>query len=222
MSDKFQNKYRIASTRLQNWDYGWNGYYFVTTVTQNREYFFGEIENGKMILSHIGVIADILWYEIKNHTQNIKLDEFIVMPNHIHAIIIINNFNGKNDKRIDVNRLIDSGIDNRRDNACVVSTVNDSNDVNDSKYVNGINNDNQKTIGQKRFQNQGKNTLSSIIGSYKSAVSKNAHRLGYNFNWQPRFHDHLIRNENEYFRIKNYIQNNPQNWIDDKFNMNYG
>lgn len=58
--------------------------------------------------------------------------------------------------------------------------------------------DNQKTIGQKRFQNQGGNTISSIIGSYKSAVLKHAHHLGYDFNWQSRFNDHLIRDKNEY------------------------
>ena len=61
-------------------------------------------------------------------------------------------------------------------------------------------------------------SVSRIIGSYKSAVSNHAHRLGYEFEWQPRFYDHIIRNENEYIRISNYIENNPKNWTEDKFN----
>ena len=61
-------------------------------------------------------------------------------------------------------------------------------------------------------------SVSRIIGSYKSAVSKHAHRLGYEFEWQERFYDHIIRNKNDYIRISNYIENNPANWDDDKFN----
>ncbi len=61
-------------------------------------------------------------------------------------------------------------------------------------------------------------SVSRIIGSYKSAVSKHAHRLGYKFEWQERFYDHIIRNKNDYIRISNYIENNPANWGDDKFN----
>ncbi|MFK7797473.1 MAG: transposase, partial [Aureispira sp.] len=79
-----------------------------------------------------------------------------------------------------------------------------------------------KTIGQQRFQNQGKNTVSSIIGSYKSAVTRHVRRLGYEFAWQPRFWDHIIRNENAYHRISQYIINNPQKWEDDKLNGGKG
>ena len=94
MSEKYQNKYRIASARLQHWDYSWNGAYFVTICTKDRKYFFGEIVNGVMDLSKIGVIADILWYEIKNHAGNIELGEYVVMPNHVHGIIILNGNDG--------------------------------------------------------------------------------------------------------------------------------
>ena len=74
-----------------------------------------------------------------------------------------------------------------------------------------------KTIGQQRFQNIGKNTVSSIIGSYKSAVTKHAHRLGHTFAWQTRFYDHIIRDEKSFYHIKNYIKNNPINWHGDEF-----
>ncbi len=58
---KSQSKYRIHSFRLQNWDYSWDGIHFITICTKNSKHYFGEIENGKMQLSNIGFIADILW-----------------------------------------------------------------------------------------------------------------------------------------------------------------
>ena len=180
--EKFKGKYRIPSARLQTWDYGWNSAYFITICTKNRINYFGKVVDGKMQLSHIGIVADILWYEIKNHAHHLELGEFVVMPNHVHGILILNNDCNHHDH------------DHRRDKACLVST-----------------------IGQQRFQNQGKNTISSIIGGYKSAVTKHAHRLGYQFIWQPRFHDHIIRNDTAYNYIVEYIQNNPQNWHQDKF-----
>jgi len=78
----------------------------------------------------------------------------------------------------------------------------------------------EQTIGQQRFQNIGKNSVSSIIGSYKSAVTKHAHRLGFEFAWQTRFHDHIIRDEKSFNTISNYIINNPVNWQEDKFFLN--
>ena len=60
-------------------------------------------------------------------------------------------------------------------------------------------------------------TLGRIIGSYKSAVTRNVHRLGFEFNWQSRFYDHIIRKTEDYRRIKKYIENNPKNWKEDRF-----
>jgi hypothetical protein len=74
-----------------------------------------------------------------------------------------------------------------------------------------------KTIGQMRFRNPGKNTVSSIIGGYKSAVSNQIAKTGIDFGWQSRFHDHIIRDAEEYERIGNYIRNNPAAWKEDKF-----
>ncbi|MBR3798934.1 MAG: hypothetical protein IKK36_08485 [Bacteroidales bacterium] len=193
-NNKYKGIYRSESTRLQKWDYGWNAIYFVTICTQDRNHYFGEIVDGKMNLSPVGVIADILWYELKNHFNDIKLDAFVVMPNHIHGIIFINKQNNISDG---------NGGCNGRDNACVVPTV--------------ATNETPQTIGQQRFQHQGSHTLSSIVGSYKSAVSKHAHRLGYEFSWQSRFYDNIVRDSIALNRIQNYIQNNPSNWNEDKF-----
>jgi putative transposase len=93
---KYQNKYRLASARLQSWDYRWNAAYFVTICTRKGEHFFGQIIDGEMQLTKMGIIADIIWFKIKNHAKNIELGQFIVMPNHIHGIIIIDNPAGDN------------------------------------------------------------------------------------------------------------------------------
>lgn len=91
MSDRFQGKYRISSARLPNWDYGRNGVYFVTIcVKYMRMHPFGDVVNGVMELSGIGLEATRCWCEIPKHFKFVDLDEFQIMPNHIHGIIHIN------------------------------------------------------------------------------------------------------------------------------------
>ena len=87
----FKNKFRIKSTRLPNWDYSSNGAYYITICTKKRECFFGEIINGKMALSEIGKTVKKFWYEIPKYFGNVILDEFVVMLDHVHGIIIIGN-----------------------------------------------------------------------------------------------------------------------------------
>ena len=207
MSDKFKNKYRISSARLQSWDYGWNATYFITIATHDRTHYFGKISNGKMEFSFVGILAYVFWHEINNHAKNIELNAFVVMPKHIHGILILNNNNNDND--------IGNG---NNDNGNINGNVNASVETRHALSLQSQSrSQSQKTIGQNRFQNQGKNTISSIIGSYKSAVSKHAHRLTYEFKWQSRFYDHIIRNEKSFNQISEYILNNPINWADDKF-----
>ncbi len=85
----YNNKYRIESTRLKNWDYTGSGYYFITICTGSRECHFGEINDNQINLSDIGIIADQFWRSIPEHYPNTILDEFTIMPNHVHGIIII-------------------------------------------------------------------------------------------------------------------------------------
>ena len=187
MTDKFHNKYRIPSARLQNWDYRWAGAYFITICTQNREHYFGEIENGEMQLSPIGAIADVLWHEIKNHTQNIELGAFVVMPNHIHGILILNGNVGNDDN---------------------VETL----------HATSLQSTQQSTTDEFMASISPKSdSVSTIIRSYKSAVTKHTHRLGFDFAWQTRFHDHIIRDNISFENIQTYINKNPIKWVDDKF-----
>ena len=87
----FQNKYRIKSTRLKNWDYSSPGAYYVTICTKNREPFFGEIVNGKMMLSEIGELVKQEWKKTHEIRNNVELDEYIIMPDHVHGILFIDN-----------------------------------------------------------------------------------------------------------------------------------
>ena len=91
--DLYKNRYRTESIRLKEWDYSSGGYYFVTICARNRECLFGEVEDGKMSLSPIGNVASQYWREIPNHFRHVQLDEYIVMPNHVHGIIVITNDN---------------------------------------------------------------------------------------------------------------------------------
>lgn len=87
--NKFQNKYRIPSARLQGYDYGQKGAYFITICTHERINYFGEIVNDEMQLNELGQMAEKYWWEIPVHFSFIELGEFVVMPNHVHGILII-------------------------------------------------------------------------------------------------------------------------------------
>ena len=89
MNQKFNNKYRIPSARLQSWDYGKNGAYFITICTKDSLHFFGKVENGVMNFNENGNLAMHLWSEIPIHFPYTELGNFIVMPNHVHGILII-------------------------------------------------------------------------------------------------------------------------------------
>lgn len=200
MSDKFQNRYRIPSTRLQNWDYNWNASYFVTICTKNRKHFFGEIINGQMKLNEIGLLSDKYWNEIPIHFPFVELGAFVTMPNHIHGILIINKPNdGRNDAQNNVRNIVDNiGLGN-------VETQN----IASLHYPSPIQSKN-------KFGPQSQN-LASIVRGYKIGVTMNSRSINPNFVWQPRYHDHIIRNFAEFDRIQNYIFDNPQKWREDKF-----
>lgn len=91
MASRFRQRYRIETTRLNGFDYSKPGSYFITICTKDRKPLFGEIIDEKIRLSETGIIVSECWSDLPNHYRNIILDEFIVMPNHIHGIIFIRN-----------------------------------------------------------------------------------------------------------------------------------
>ncbi|MBN1387952.1 MAG: transposase [Bacteroidales bacterium] len=89
MEEKFQKRYRIPSARLPNWDYGWNGSYFITICTKGRCRFFGEVKNCEVKLNDDGKIAEKYWKNIPERYNYAFLDSYVIMPDHIHGIIQI-------------------------------------------------------------------------------------------------------------------------------------
>ncbi len=85
----FKNKYRVESTRLPGWDYGQAGYYYVTICTKNRVHFFGDVVLADVHLSPIGEIVAEEWVNTESIRPNVELDEWIIMPNHVHLILSI-------------------------------------------------------------------------------------------------------------------------------------
>jgi REP element-mobilizing transposase RayT len=204
MPEKYQNKYRINSTRLRNWDYSRNAAYFITICTQNREHYFGEIIDGEMRLSEIGKIVENEWlktYKMRPD-MNLQLDAFVVMPNHFHAIIII----GEN--KYNTQYGAERGAERRDAMHCVSTT--DTTDTTDT---------NTTPSSINKFGPQTKN-LASIIRGFKIGVTTNARKINSCFAWQPRYYDHIIRNQKSFNKIREYIIDNPKNWNIDKFYNN--
>lgn len=180
----FKDKYRIESARLKGCNYSSNGYYFVTICTRNKECMLGDVINGEMRLSPIGEIVAEEWQKTKRMRSNVALDAWVVMPNHLHGIIIINN------------------VETR----CHASMT-QSDAFNASLRENNTN-----KFGPQR------NNLASIIRGFKSAVTNRIHASDYDFAWQARFYDHIIRDERSLEQIRKYIIENPLKWELEKDN----
>jgi putative transposase len=227
---KFKNKYRSESHRRPNWDYSANALYFLTIVTQHRVCNLGEIENNEMILSDFGKIVETEWFKSFEIRKELFLDEFIIMPNHLHAIVEIDN-RDVNDKPDNVN------TDGRPYQQPLQSSQPPDVDTHGRAYLQpqqspppDVNTDGRPYQPIKRNSPiRLPQSISSFIAGFKSAVNtkiddyideqrkygRSSISTKYNRNnhfFQPNYHDHIIRNEGEYQRIKNYIINNPANW----------
>lgn len=175
----YQDRYRIPSIRLKYWDYASAGYYFITICTNQRwTNPFGYIRNGYICLSSIGTIANQCWLTIPQHFHNVKLDVFVIMPDHMHGII----------------QIINQEPSARRDVACNVSTKN----VHTNKFYSCISPRNK--------------SLPTVVRSYKSAVTRLSRNNNYNFQWQSRYYERIIRSSSELLQIRRYITNNPKLW----------
>ena len=171
---QYKNKYRAETTRLEGWDYTSTGWYFVTICTRDRIPYFGEVRDGEMQLSPIGKILAEEWQKTAQVRPYVSLDEWVIMPNHIHGIIVIHS-----DDTVETSR---------RD----VST------------------------GVPRLKSR---SLSAIINQIKSVCTKRIRAAGVlNFGWQPRYYDHIIRDNEDLDRIREYIIGNPDKWEDDEEN----
>ncbi|KMQ52253.1 transposase [Chitinispirillum alkaliphilum] len=202
----YRNKYRIESARLQRWDYSASAYYFITICVKNRRSIFGSVENNTMNLNRYGKIVYDEWGRTFSIRGNVIADDFVVMPNHFHAIVHIDNGTNK--------KMGDDPIVEKPCHGPNMITGNDSAET----PRHGV------SIPQYGKNPQWKSgVLGAIIGQFKQQVTKKIRKTGLkNFSWQTRFHDHIVRNEQELFRIRQYIRNNPAKWdADCFFNMGH-
>lgn len=213
----YKNKYRIESARLPGWDYSSPGFYFVTICTHNREHIFDKIENGAMILNNYGTIVDDEWKRTFEIRPSLEPDEYVVMPNHFHCIVhIMGRGNNVHGRCIDVDTDYNGNTTNVRDGGAAHPVE-----------MNIIPRDTQPQLRKNQQPQNAKSqstswksgVLGAIIGQFKIKVTKGIRNNGYpGFGWQFRFHDHIIRNDLELHRIREYIRNNQSNWQKDKFN----
>ena len=189
-----KNIHHRRSIRLKGYDYSQAGLYFITICVQDRKCLFGKIVDGEMILNDAGKMADNEWGKLPRRFMNVQLHQYIVMPYNFHAIM----------------EIVGATL--------VVAPNNET-----------VGPDNE-TVGNDRGQPQGiaptkPKTVGDIVGAFQSIVTveyiRGVKQLGWQpFNgklWQRNYYEHIIRDEQSYQRILDYIINNPKNWKDDKF-----
>ena len=205
----YKNRYRIESARLNNWDYSSNGYYFITICTKNRIPYFGNIINGNMNLSKIGKLAYKYWKDIPDHFSFAQLNKFVIMPNHIHGIILIDN------RRHAIHRVFTTSVEISPTDGGITGQNNPMLNQSISKIVRWYKGRCTFEINKKCERNKDMINNRDAINCRDAINRVSTVSL---FKWQSRFYDHVIRDNQELYRIQKYIQNNPDKWIDDEFN----
>ena len=200
LGDLFHNRYRIASPRAIWHDYN-GGIYFVTICTKGRVHYFGEISHGDsnvaepiVNLTIIGQYTNIQFSNVTSHYPYAKIPLWVVMPNHIHAVVIIEGneipYERRNIEQAGVLKNVETG-----------------------RLVNNVETGRAPSL-QKIDDMKG--WLSVVVGGLKSSISKFAHENAIPFAWQPRFHDRIIRDTDEMNRIAEYIEQNVAKWAYDE------
>jgi len=213
MDGKFRNRYRVGSARAPWWDYGNDASYFVTVCTRNKERFFGEIQKGTMQLSAIGSLVYSIWSEIPFRFSYVKPGPFVVMPNHIHAMISIDktsrNPSGVEFSNVETRLIasLHSKIQTER-SVHIGSDKSHLNPTNSFPRRGGVTGMHNPMLHQ---------NLSRVMRWFTGRVTFEAHKIDPQFNWQRRFHDHIVRDIAEFKSISRYIIKNPENWEKDQF-----
>jgi len=183
---KYNFIFNPKSNRLENFEYSGKWTYFITICCKDRQNYFWEILDSEMISNEYGRIVE---NEIKNipiFRDNVVLDYYVVMPNHIHIILFLKNNDFTNNEMFLPN--ISTKMRNEENYFSKISPI--------------------------------KNELWNIIKLFKWFVSKNINILWKEpyFAWQRNYYDRIIRNDEELFKIRKYIENNPKKWQSEKDN----
>lgn len=196
----YWGKYRIEPARLRGYDYSSPGSYFVTICTKRMIRYFGECVGGEMKLSSIGEIIAVEWKKTPVIRPDVAIDDFVVMPNHMHGIIVI----GKSNSGDLTDQVPFADIDDN-----VAQTTRGGKGMSIVETT-------RRVVSTGSILTS--NSLGSIIGQFKSICTKRIRKAGLEqFAWQPRYYDRIIRDEAELDRIREYIISNPINWNSDEY-----
>jgi putative transposase len=213
------------SIRLRGYDYSQAGAYFVTVCVQGRERLFGDVVDGEMRLNDAGQMVAQCWHELPAHFPHLELDEFVVMPNHMHGIIIIVgapfmapygpgavNPGAMNHGAVNpgaINRA-PTGGDRVPFVGAPFMAPDDHGAVNPGAVNPGA--VNPGAINRAP-------TLGEIVRSFKALATRRIRQSGVTaFAWQRNYYEHIIRDEESLNRIREYIRNNPLQWALDREN----
>jgi putative transposase len=196
-----RTQYHRRSIRLQGYDYSQAGAYFVTLVIQNRAERFGTIHSGEMVLNQAGQITVNTWQHLSDHYAHVKLDEFCVMPNHVHGIIV---FEEQGAMGLDLPQSQTATADGRG------GFQTRPYDADEQQFP----------LAQMADAGQ-RHPLSEIVRAFKTFSARRIHDLfggqGQAL-WQRNYYEHIIRSDEELERIRIYIAANPHRWAEDTEN----
>ncbi len=185
--EKFKGRLNIESVRLRGWDYSATGWYFVTVCTKRHIPFFGKVIEGRVELSKFGKMVSQMWIEIPNHHLGVSLDEFVIMPNHIHGVIILAPEKQGDSKSKSVETLHATSLQSCKDEKMAkISPRRGSLAVIIRSYKSAV-----------------------TRWAHQNGMD--------HFAWQSRYFDHIIRNEDALKKIRQYIQENPLKWALDRY-----
>ena len=224
------SKHNRQSLRLRGYDYAQSGAYFVTVCTQHRQCLFGEVKEGTMVLNEAGQIVAEEWLRSEIIREEITLDAFVVMPNHMHGIVVIDaedtlvagSGSGGNPDKTDGVGATDSGrhaprdIPGRVDG--VVGATGPSPLPRDEPAPPTHPSTHSSVLPNDQRPGPPPRSLGALMAGFKGITTKRINRLLQTVGarvWQRNYHDHIIRNERSWHRIRRYIETNPARWDDD-------
>ena len=193
-------RHHRRSIRLANYDYRQEGAYYITICTHERECLFGEIGDGEMRLNEYGEIILACWEAIPDHFPQADVDAFVVMPNHVHGILVIAGGNARAEGRKGMAEERKGMAEERKGMACHAPTVFDDAPV------------------KRRFAQPVAGSLATILGAFKSAASRriNAQRETPGWTvWHRNYYEQIIPDEHKLENARRYIGNNPARWAKD-------
>ena len=215
------NLHHRRSIRLPRYDYSQARAYFITICTHDRVPLFGEIVDGVMMLNAAGNIVNEEWHKTGQIRHQIALHEFVIMPNHIHGIIQLVGARCTRPDCIGPNCTCPNGIQpNEMHVDSDEQSVHTQGRVQHAPTVPSPTSIIQPAPAASTIQRAP--TVGDVVRGFKSSVTKRVNALpgasGQRI-WQRNYYEHIIRNEDAYLKIAEYIQTNPQRWETDTYHV---